>query len=109
MCQLPVVIGKLVGQYAQLIWVGGGFGDLPMEEGQTQTGPAAGQASSSGSCPAWVRPQHHCLLPASEAEVVYLQAPCMTTVPLLIFQCRGLSVLSHSLTALAQIPPGLPP
>lgn len=51
----------------------------------------------------------HCLLPASEAEVVYLQAPCMTTVPLLIFQCRGLPVLSHSLTALAQIPPGLPP
>lgn len=32
--QLPVVIGELVGQYAQLVWVGGRFGDLPMEEEQ---------------------------------------------------------------------------
>lgn len=27
-------MGELVGQYAQLIWVGGGFGDLLMEEEQ---------------------------------------------------------------------------
>lgn len=34
LCQLPIVMGELVGQYAQLIWVGGGFGDLLMEEEQ---------------------------------------------------------------------------
>lgn len=34
LCQLPIVMGELVGQYAQLIWVGGGFGDLLREEEQ---------------------------------------------------------------------------
>lgn len=34
LCQLPIVMGELVGQYAQLIWVGGGFGDLLTEEKQ---------------------------------------------------------------------------
>lgn len=42
LCQLPIVIGELVGQYAQLVWVGGGFGDLPIEEEQELEGPCIG-------------------------------------------------------------------
>lgn len=49
--QLSVVIGELVGQYAQLIWVGGGFGDLPMEEEQELEWPHAAMGKQGGQLP----------------------------------------------------------
>lgn len=39
--QLPIVVGELVGQYAQLVRVGGRFGDLPREEEPELEGPYA--------------------------------------------------------------------
>ena len=58
--QLPVVVGELVGQYAQLIWVGGGFGDLPMEEEQEVEGPYAGTGKQGGWLPC-LGGRHHFL------------------------------------------------
>ena len=46
--QLPIVIGELVGQYAQFIRVGGGFGDLPMEEEQELEQPCTGTDKHRG-------------------------------------------------------------
>lgn len=51
LCQLPVVVGELVGQYAQLVWVGGGFGDLPMEEEQELEEPCTGMGKQGGQSP----------------------------------------------------------
>lgn len=38
LCQLPVFVGQLVGQYAQFVWVGGGLGDLQVGEEQGSDG-----------------------------------------------------------------------
>lgn len=79
--QLSVVIGELVGQYAQLIWVGCGFGDN--QKSRRWRGPTLGQASKEGGDPAWV------------AGTTFCGNRLACTHPLLHSHCDGLGHLYH--------------
>lgn len=84
LCQLSIVVGELVGEYAQLIWVGGGFGDLPMEEeaGVVRTLHCE-WGSKEDDRPAWV------------AGSVFRSDRLACTHHLLHSHCDGLGCLHH--------------